>query len=245
MWAGRTLSGVDRFGKWVATGFDGWWDSPETRGETADVPNSDGEYDLPVYSEARLVTATGHLHATSHAQLHEAMNFFTGAMSGRLQVAGHGSIQWADANRNSGVKFTPVTDTFAQWQVRLKCVDPFKYGDVTQFPMASNGDYVTLFHRGNHVAYPRVVISGSASGGYQLRHPDGAVYNVTRALSSGSPHEVDMRTGLLRVGGVVDMTGVTGASVWHVPPGNFHYMKVLPLGAGSATAVAHVTDTYI
>ena len=53
-----------------------------------------------------------------------------------------------------------------------------------------------------------------------------------------------MRTGLLRVDGVVDMDGVTGASVWHVPPGGYHQMKVRPLAAGSVTAVCYVTDTY-
>jgi len=243
MWAGRTLSGVDRFGKWVCTSLDGWWDSPEVKGETSDRPNSDGEFDLPVYNEARLVTATGHLHAGSHAQLHEAMNFFTGAMAGRFQASGHGSVQWADAKRNSGVKFTPVTDVFAQWQVRLKCVNPRKFGNSQDF-VRTNGT-VSVFHRGNFNALPTVVVRGSAANGYRLNGPGGLQYKVTRALVSGIPHRIEFTDGRLRVNGTVVATGADSADVWPVPPGQSVDFDINVLSGGTAEATITVTDTYI
>lgn len=246
IWAGRTLSGVDRLGKWVATGFDGWWDSPEIRGESVDRPNSDGEYDLPIYNEARLVTATGHLHTTSHAQMHEAMNYFTGAMSGRLQVAGHGSVQWADAKRNSGAKFTPVTDVFAQYQVRLKCVDPRKYGDANTYTVPSGSSYVTVFHRGNAVGYPVVKVSGDMPGGYVLQSSAGAEYRVTTPLTSGNPHTIDMATGLLTRGGLLVSGGVIRADLWRVPGGTTATnLRLQPITTGTGTATVTLLDSFI
>jgi hypothetical protein len=242
-WAGRTLSGADRFGKWVTTSFDGFWDSPEIKGESTERPNADGEYDLPTYNEARLVTATGNLHAKSHELLHEAMNFLTGPMSGRLTVAGHGSVQWADAKRNSGVKFTPVTDTFAQWQVRLKCPDPRKFGNSTDF-VRTNGT-VSVFHRGNYDALPTVVVRGSAANGYRLNGPGGKQYKVSRALVTGIPHRIEFTDGRLRVNGTVVPTGVDSADVWAVPAGQAVDFDINVLSGGSAEATITITDTYI
>jgi len=247
-WAGRTLSGTDRFGEWVTQNdkFEGWWDSPDPKGESADRPNADGEFDLPVYSQARLITIGGNFHAKSHGQLHEAMNFFTGAMSGRLTVAGHGSVQWADAKRNSGVKFTPVTDVFAQWQVRLKCVDPRKYGDMNTYTVPSSTAYTTVFHRGNAVGYPTVVVAGSMPGGYVLQSSGGAEYRVTTALTSGNPHTIDMATGLLVRGGSVVSGGVTRADIWRIQGGSTATnMRLQPITTGTATATVSMLDTYI
>ena len=243
-WAGRTLSGSDRFGEWAVTGeLEGWWDSPEVKGETADRPNADGEYDLPVYNEARLITINGTLRAKSHAQLHDAGNFLTGPISGRLTVAGHGSSQWADAKRNSGVKFTPVTDVFAQWQVRLKCVNPRKFGNARDF-VRTNGT-VSVFHRGNYNALPTVVVRGSAANGYRLNGPGGLQYKVTRALVTGIPHRIEFTDGRLRVNGTVVATGADSADVWPVPPGQSVDFDINVLSGGTAEATITITDTYI
>lgn len=246
MWAGRTLNGSDRFGKWVTLSdqFDGWWDSPDVKGEEIDRANSDGEYDLPVYNQARLVSIGGHFHATSHAQMHEAMNYFTGPMSGRFQVSGHGSVQWADMKRNSGVKFTPVTDVFAQWQVRLKAPNPLKFGEANTVAVGSS--YETIFHRGNTVGYPVVMVAGSMPGGYVLQSSAGAEYRVTTPLVSGTPHTVDMSTGLLVRSGLAVSGGVTRADLWRVPGGSTSTnMRIQPITTGTAAATVTLLDTYI
>jgi hypothetical protein len=164
-------------------------------------------------------------------------------MSGRLTVAGHGSVQWADAKRNSGVKFTPVTDTFAQWQVRLKCPDPRKFGNSADF-VRTNGT-VSVFHRGNYDALPTVVVRGSAANGYRLNGPGGKQYKVSRALVTGIPHRIEFTDGRLRVNGTVVPTGVDSADVWAVPAGQAVDFDINVLSGGSAEATITITDTYI
>lgn len=244
-WAGRTLSGTDRFGRWVTLNdqFEGWWDSPDPKGETEDRANADGEYDLPIYNQARLITIGGHLHTAGHAQTHEAMNFLTGPMSGRFQVSGHGSVQWADAKRSSGVKFTPITDTFAQWQLRLKCPDPRKFGASRTF-LASVGVNAAAFHGGNYEAAPRFVVSGSMPGGYTL-WVGGQSFTVTRALTSGNAHTINYDDGRLRIGGSVIHGGLGTTSTPRIRPGTTATVAITPVTTGTATAALTLLDTYI
>ena len=246
MWAGRTLSGRDRFGWWKVNGIDGWHDSPETKGASESVPNGDGEMDLPTYNEARMVTVTGRLIAKSHADMHEAGIYLTGVMKGRFQESGHGPTQWSDAKRDGRVRFTPITDTLAQWQISLKMVDPVKYGDVKEFTIAAGTGYVNLFHRGNTASLPTIVVSGSAPGGYEIQSSAGARYQVTRALVSGTPHTVDMRDGMLQVGGAYVAGIGVRADVWRIPPGSSATtIRVTPLTTGSPSLTAYVTDSFI
>jgi len=241
-WAGRTLSGADRFGQWSCEVPDAWWDSPDTKGEEVDRPNTDGEYDLPIYNQARLPRLQGMLHAANHATLHEAGIFLTGAMRGRLQVSGHGPIQWADAKRNGVIRFTPITDTLAQWQVPLKCPDPRKYGQAKTFPLVK-AEYVDLNHRGNYNASATVSVTGNAPGGYTLREPGGVYYEVTGSLSPGETHTIDFRTGIFRINGYI-VAGETGVSdIWFIEPGVVKPMKITSSGTVNATAT--VVDTYI
>ncbi len=242
LWAGRTLSGTDRFGKWVTLGeqFEGWWDSPEPKGETADRANADGEYDLPIYNQARLINIGGHLHTDSHEQMHEAATFLTGAMSGRFQVSGHGSVLWADAKRNGGVKFTPVTDILARWQLRLKAVNPRKYGDTATFNFASIGD---LFQRGNYPASPVFTITGDAPLGYTINGENGEEYLVTTALVPGAPHTINFANARLRIGSTLTSNGNGAADVWDTAAGSV--TRYIFTSAGSISVAATLTDTYI
>jgi len=243
-WAGRTLSGSDRFGRWVTTSLEGWWDSPEIRGDAEDRPYQDGEFDLPVYNQARLITINGNLHADSHAQLHEAMNFLTGPMSGRLTVTGHGVVQWADAKRNSGVKFTPVTDVFAQWQVRLKCPDPRKFGNSVTTAVAT-GSPVTVSHRGNYNAMPKFIVRGDMPGGYTIT-VDGWNYTVTSALVTGQPHRIDYDNGRLYRNGVLTQGSVGIVTTTQpIPPGKSVAVGLYPFTTGSGSADMTIIDTFI
>lgn len=245
-WAGRTLNGRDRFGEWIETSFEGWWDSPDTKGESESIPNGDGEMDLPTYNEARMVTIGGNLHTAGHEQTHEAGIYLSGVMSGRFQVADHGPDQWSDAKRVGKIRFTPVTDTFAQWQISLKMVDPVKYGDVKEFPVPAGTGYVNLFHRGNTASLPTLVVTGSAPGGYEIQSSAGARYQVTKPLVSGTPHTIDMRDGMLQVGGAYVAGIGVRADVWRIPPGSSATtIRVVPLVDGAPSLTAYVTNSYI
>ena len=235
-------------------GLDGWDDSPPVRAGGDDIPNGHGSFDVPGYFQGRVLTMRGWVEAASPLQLEFAKSWVRTAVrpdeNVPMVVDRSGLVLSLDAVKLSGqLKVVGQVKVGQRWrasfEIPLLAPDPLKYGQRNQFSMASDGAYLDIYHRGDFTAYPKVTITGSAADGYELAHPSGAVYQVDKPLVTGHPHEVDMRTGLLRVDGVVDMVGVTGASVWHVPPGAYHQMKVRPLTVGqTATAVCYVTDTY-
>jgi hypothetical protein len=244
IWAGRTLHGSDQFGEWVNTDEEGWDNTPDTKDDSEDRFNADGELDLPVYNGARLITFTGFLHAKSHLQRHEAQHWFNGAMSGVLQVMGHGPALWAPAKRSRGTKFTSLTDTLAQYQVQLKCVDPRKFGASVTYPVAT-GQPLTVGHRGNYAATPKFVVRGDMPGGYTLT-VNGWNYTVTKALQAGKPHRLDYDDGLLYVDGNLTDNSFGNTNTTFIPSGpNGVGVGLYPVTTGSGTADMTVIDTYI
>lgn len=241
-WAGRTLSGSDRFGEWSCQVPDAWWNSPDTKGEDVSRAGADGDHDLPIFNQARLPTFSGLLEARNHEDLHEAGIFLTGAMTGRIQVSGHGPTQWAEAKRAGMIRFVPITDTIAQWQVPLKCPNPRKFGVAKDFIMSAPQD-IQVFHRGNYGALPTFIIRGAAPAGYDLWGPGGKRYRVVRPLVSGKAHRVEFSDGLLRVDGVL-LPNAGQSDVWAIPPGVTTSIGI-STASGSAVATVTVTDTYI
>lgn len=239
---GQKLTGEDHFGIWKTTGLDGWWSSPEPKGENVAREGSDGDFDLAVYYDARYPTLTGTLRARSHEQQHQAINRFTALVrkKSRLQVIGHGPAQWADVVRASGFKMEPLTDTLTQWQAKVKAPDPRKYGEVNRFTSPS-GATTLLFHRGNYDAWPSFTITGNMPG-YTLRI-GGRAYTVLRPLTSGS-HVVNFRDGRLRVNGTPVSGGVGTANLTPIPPGSGANFQLEPV-SGSGSASITVYDTYI
>jgi hypothetical protein len=245
-WAGRTLHGRDRFGWWKIHSKDGWDDSPETKGETESIPNGDGEYDLPIYNEARIITVTGRILTSSHEQLHQAGLYLTGAMKGRFQVSGHGPTLWVDMKRQGSVKFKPVTNTLAQWQVVGRAVDPVKYGDTNTFAVPNGTSYVNLFHWGNTSSQPFLTITGNMPGGYEIQSAAGARYRVTRALLAGETHTIDMRDGMLQINGSYAPGIGARADIWRIPSGSTATtIRIQAITTGTATMTAAVTDSFI
>lgn len=242
-WAGRTLSGKDRFGEWIVTSIKGVWYSPGVKGETDDRPNADGEYDLPTYKKARILSLSGTFHARSHAELHEAGIFLTGATRGRFQVVGHGPTQWADAKVDGEIEFDPETDTLATWVLVLKCPDPRKFGDVQSFTLPANTPTV-VFHRGNYEATPVITVSGSMPGGYTLTVA-GWNYAVSVPLVSGTPHVIDYNDGRLRINGSVVQNSIGNTNLATIPPGESVTCALYATSGGTGSAVMKLPDTYI
>lgn len=241
---GQMLSGTDRFGEWTTSSLDGWWSSPEPKGHTEERENADGDYDLPVHYAARYVTIGGSVRTKGHAQQHQAMNRFTGLLRSRsrLQVSGHGPTQWADVVRASSLKIEPLTDTYAQWQVRVKAPDSRKFGDANVY-ILSPGQTLPLFHYGNADASPIFDITGDMPAGYTLRGPGSKTFVSPTAVSAERPHYLDMSEGLLKVRGYY-WTGQTGnADLWAVPPGQ--QVNTGFTATGTGTAKVTVYDTYI
>lgn len=242
----RVLSGVDRYGSWSVNTLDGWWDSPEPKGEVIGRANSDGEFDLPIFNESRLITVGGNLHARSHTNQHEAMNALSGFMRGRFQVAGHGSDQWADVKKAAGFRFTPITDTLAQWQLRLKAVDPRKFGNRQEITVPTDTT-AEVFHYGNYQARPifRVTATTTFATGYYITGPDNLTYRVVQPLNVGGVHDIDFNTGLLVHNGTVRFGYTSNARMWGVNPGQRARFSVRPNSTGSGNVRVRLLDTYI
>lgn len=243
---GQILSGEDRFGVWKTTGeLDGWWSSPEPKGENISRTSADGDYDLPVDYEARYITLSGSLRARNHETQHAAINRFTALVRRRslLQVDGHGDTQWANVVRAGAFKMEPRTGTYSVWQARVKAPDPCKYGRAQDF-VRTNGD-VIVYHGGNYDAYPSIVVRGTAANGYHINGPGGKQYKVSRALMPGVPHRIEFKDGLLRVDGMLVPNGSPRSDVWPVPPGEDITFTVNVTNGGTAEGTITVTDTYI
>lgn len=245
-WAGRTLHGADRFGQWTTLSTVGWDETPETKGDEEERANADGALDLPVRFGARLITHTGHLHTLSHDLMHDAMHHFNGAMTGRHQVEGHGPTLWANARRKGSPRFDIVTDTFVQWQVQLRAVDPRKYGHARTFTAAVNAP-TQVFHRGNYPAIPDdVIVRGDMPGGYTIGL-DGWGYQVSVPLVNAQPHRIDYRTGILYVNGVITQNSVGNTNLTTVRPGIEIGvgLGLFPLAGGTGSMEMTIPDTYI
>lgn len=244
--AGRTLSGEDQYGVWITHGIEGWFDSPEVKGEVIGRANSDGDFDLPIFNESRFITVNGSLHTKSHSEQHQAMNFLTGLMSGRFQVSGHGATQWADVKRNAPVRFNMVTGEFAQWQVSLKASDPRKFGNMREINPATDVT-AELVHYGNYQARPtfRVTATTSFATGYYITGPNNLTYRVVQPLNVGGVHDIDFNTGQLVHNGIVRFGYVSNARMWGVEPGQVTRFSVRPNSTGAGMVRARVFDTYI
>lgn len=252
-----TVAGLDFFGQGVhdfvidPDGFDGWDDGVDMRLEQLARPQAHGAFDLQGYQDARTVSISGHVLADSNGRLRLLRSRLTGLLagggSGRVQVERDGEVMWADCRLASRTKFTELggTDT-ASFQIQLWCPNPLKYGDTNTYSIASGSAYTTVSHRGNTVGYPVVKVSGDMPGGYLLQSSAGAEYRVTTALVSGSPHTVDMSTGLLSRGGSIVSGGVTRADLWRIAGGSpATDMRLQPITTGSGTATVSLLDTYI
>lgn len=239
------LHGEDRAGQWVVEELEGWYEPPAPKGATAERVNGHGEIDLIDYYAARTPTVSGILFHKGRGQAVTAMEQLSahiGLDSQKLSVIDAGLSRWANA-KLAGLDWTEVTRGTIRFQARFKCVDPFKYGAVRSFN-STLGVGVEVFHRGTVPAYPVLTVTGSAPGGYAVSL-GGRLVRVTAPLVSGSPHTLDMRTGILRAGGSRVYMGLAEAEYFTVPAGLPSVLVSSLNTTGSGTIQADFYDTYI
>lgn len=238
---GFPLTGPHRDGEWKRLGsMPGWWDRPEPKSRGRSRAFGDGSFETPIEYDNRLITINGRVTSRNHDYLHQAAGIipalgFRGGV--KLLVRGHGPTQWATVYPRGSATCEFETDTYLRFQIPLEAIDPFKYGEI--YSVASSGGSAALYHRGTVPAWPVVTASGAAVGGYTLTF-GGRTVVVTTPLVSGTPHTVDYRTGILRVGGSVNRGGLSTAGFRPVQPG---LPQTMSISAGSF--VAAFADTYI
>lgn len=243
---GRQLSGTDRYGDWQIGSVEGLFDSPDRKQDNDSRPLADGDYDAPEFYERRDITIEGRLMASSHEMMHEAINWLKSMLanrSGTMFIRGHGPEQWASVKLAGAVRCRALTDTYMTWQLRLKAIDPYLYGEKTSFSGAV-GTAFDVYQRGTVPAWPFITVTGSMPGGYEVMI-GGQLVEVTRALTSGNPHTIDTRTGILRVNGSVAINGLGIAELFRVNSGMPQSVYAVAKSTGTGTVKVDVTDTYI
>lgn len=227
-------------------GLEGWEDTPAVRLDTIARVAADGDFpSASINYEARILTLSGLCLARSAGELGVLRDRLTGLPRGstRTSVTSYGVTTSADSTIAGATRFkTVVPGSIARYQISRRFPDPRKYGNTRTL---GPGSSVAAFHYGNAAAAPRIIVSGSDSSGYTITGPNGRRYRVTLALTSGSPHTIDMSTGLLTVSSTV-RTGVTPqANIWRVPPGQSVTHSVAGASGGSVSMQVTVTDTYL
>lgn len=244
---GFPLTGTTRDGEWKRLGnLPGWWDRPgiKSRGESRSV--GDGSFKTPIEYGNRLITINGRVISSNHDYLHQAAGIITslGLRGGaKLLVDGHGPAQWALVDPRDEVTCEFETDTYLRFQIPLEAIDPFKYGEAQSFSGAVGAAF-DVYHRGTVPALPVITVTGSLPGGYELTL-GGRLVSVTRAVTTGVAHTLDMRTGILRVGGSVARGGISYSELFKIAPGMPQSLYSLPITTGSGTVKAAFNDTYI
>lgn len=243
---GFPLTGITREGVWKRLDeIEGWMESPEIKSDRADRVNGDGVVQSEIFYQSRLITYSGRVISKNHGYLHEAANRLV-ALPGRgkkkFVVDGHGPTQWAMVDPRGKVKLNFATDTYLSFQIPLEATDPFKYGVKRSYRTAV-GTPVDVFHSGSMPAWPVATVNGSFQQGYELTL-NGQLVQITRPLTSGKTHTVDMRTGILRENGTRVYGSVGIAEYLTVEPGRKqNFYAVANTGSGNVTL--DVYDTYI
>ncbi|WP_091232648.1 hypothetical protein [Microbacterium sp. 3J1] len=216
------IDGVSFFGTRPVDGFalvrmDGWSSPTAVRGETIERPAADGEFDMPVYRGARLITMSGWARVTALNDLADLESRFAAILadgkSGRLVVSEYGRTLHALVRVYGQSTFARRGSTrYADWSLKLRAADPWRYGKLRTFAAG-----VPAAHAGNAPASPVFTVVGpqpaySISAGSRQ-------FAVSTALPAGSTDVIDLSTGWVRRNGAVLVDGVSRAETWTIPPG--------------------------
>lgn len=225
-------------------GWKGWDSGPGTRGQRIDIPQGDGQFDLPVFRSGRIVLISGTAVTDSLAKLTHMGDQFTGLLAdgaGLLAVDQGDVTRWAMVRLGDTPEFIPSVNgrVFrAAFTLQVWAPNPLKFGVSRTF-----GGGRAASHYGNTAAAPVLTVSGSMAAGYTITGPGGRQFIVTAPLVAGVPHRIDMRSGYLYIGGVLTFGAVARADVWGIPAGGtvVHSLS----GSGSGVLSTSVTDTFV
>lgn len=240
-WADVDFIGNEGPARFTIEQFEGLYDGVSPRGERAERPTGDGEFDSTMYLTARSGAITGLVQAKDPFDYERALRqlasipFRTPTV---LTAQTREGALWINARRSDAPNIQHlVYGRTARFQVPWLAQDPRWYGAVRE----TSGASVTVFNRGNFDAFPVIEVTGSRPSGYTVTS-QGRSFVVTRALSSGDTHRIDMRTGWLYENGTLVSSGVGAARTFAIPPGP---AVTVSIAGGSGSMKVKVTDTYV
>lgn len=248
---GLDLSELPHGGRMVVTGLEGWWDSPEPKGQSVEKVGREGDFLLPQSYHSRVIELRGNVHAPNHDAMHAIGEHLTAMLRrpGRLEVSGHGSWQWAVVQRGSKARFTPVTDTLAVFSWTLNAPDPRKYGRTRRYPQSGTQPVRSSMQvpaMGTYPAAPRFTVTGYMPGGYTAYATGSSPFKVTEGVNTGEVLVCDYDTGAVYQDGVRLYGKSSSPRLTWIEPGVMATMNVQPATSeGSGGYVVEITDTYI
>lgn len=242
-WSGIEFVGDEGHARFTIRedGFTGLYDGVSPRGERAERPTGDGEFDSLMYLSARSGSISGLVRASNRTDYESALRQLA-AIPFReatpLTVQTDLGTTWIKARRIEApsIKHLVYGET-AEYLVQWLAQDPRWYGETREF----TGNTVDVYQRGSFESFPIVEVTGTRPSGYTVSS-QGHSFVVTRSVSSGETHRIDMRTGWLYVNGVLQGTGVASADVFAIPPGRVVSVSV---SGGSGSMKVKPTDTFV
>jgi len=213
------------------------------RSDSVPRPQAHGEFDVPVFRTARVVSMEGPCISGSAEVMQHREDMFTAILSegqsGQVVFDMPGGPRWGMARLADTPEFDPeIWGQRSQYLIQFKFANPRLFGSSKSF---ASGE--SAYHYGNFPATPVFTVSGTMSG-YTINGPGGKKFTVTAAVTAGNPHTIDMATGLLTVGGVTVFGAVSRADTWAIAGGAQVVNTLVPL-TGSGTLAAKVTDTFL
>lgn len=233
---GQVLHGRDRYGLWKINTMEGWDETPPEKTSSEAKALADGDYDAEVFYGPRLVTLNGRLSASTPGDAFTARERLTALLRvpGEFVVQQHGLAR-AGMARRGRINPGQIRGRHLPFQIEARFIDPYKYGEEHVF----TGTSVSVFHRGTAPAWPVVTVTGASATGYTITLA-GKTVTVPQPLTSGTPHTIDYRTGILRVGGGVAKGGLGAVNLSPVQPGMPQTMSI-----SAGTLSARFRDTFI
>lgn len=246
---GRPIDSEQTAGLFVAPGgFTGWDDGVDVRRESIARPMAHGEFDVPSYLGARVITVDGWAIAAGPDELGLLRSIVTGMGAGgdviRLGVDHLGQQLGARARIGAKTTFVDagIRESFARarfvWQ--MVCADPRKYG--ISRTVASG---VAAVNNGNFGASPILEVKALTSmpSGWSIAGPGGKLVSTTQALTVGQVHRYDTATGRLTRNGVRARADVR-ADTWVIPGGGSFVHTVTPV-SGTGSLETTTPDVFI
>lgn len=220
-------------------GLTGVLDGTGVRRDGDSRPNQDGEFEADGFLSGISGSISGLVRADSPYDYERAVRRLKSIPVrgvAPLSVQSASGAVYCMAQRVGRVDVRPlVYGSAARYMVEWFAPDPFWFGETATF----TGSAVSLFHRGDYEASPVVEVVGPQSA-YTVTGPDGEVFQVNQALSSGQTHRIDMSTGWVYRNGALQVGVVGRGETWSVPPG-----RVVSVSTSASSMRVLVTDTFV
>ncbi|WP_440708827.1 hypothetical protein [Herbiconiux sp. YIM B11900] len=188
------------------------------RGESIEVEEGHGEYDLPVYRGRRIIESSGYVVAANNAERNRMSDRFSGVLAdgslGRVTIEDEGERRWARVRLQSA-SFEDTYPARADWELALRAPDPRIFGDLEEY----TGGIVDVINRGSFPSSPVIKVSGAGTNTYGVYGPSGRRWLVEQDLVSGHPHYLNIETGELIIDNVLFIGQTPEADSWVCPPG--------------------------